>query len=204
MPRSCRTPNVVLVAIVNVIAMLLGAERPDRRRTGAVGHWTSPPLRELPRGCRHAGVVGLMGLSATTRFAKARRLSALGGGLLVCALASAPSAFAASTPTVNLGQAASYAVISGASVANLGDTTVRGDIGAPTQPSGFPPGVLVGNMQVGSADATAYNDMLTAYAEVQARTGGTALPALTSATLTPGLYTARCRRRRPRVGRCDP
>ena len=188
MPRSCRTPNVVLVAIVNVIAMLLGAERPDRRRTGAVGHWTSPPLRELPRGCRHAGVVGLMGLSATTRFAKARRLSALGGGLLVCALASAPSAFAASTPTVSLGQAASYAVISGASVANLGDTTVRGDIGSPTQPSGFPPGVVVGNMQVGSADATAYNDMLTAYAEVQARTGGTALPALTSATLTPGLY----------------
>ena len=57
-------------------------------------------------------------------------------------------------------------------------------------PSGFPPGVLVGNMQVGSADATAYNDMLTAYTEVQARTGGTALPALAGATLTPGLYTA--------------
>jgi hypothetical protein len=90
---------------------------------------------------------------------------------------------------VNLGQATGYAVISGASVANTGDTTVRGDIGAPAQPSGFLPGVVVGNMQVGSADATAYNDMLTAYAEVQARTGGTAFPALPGVTLTPGLYT---------------
>jgi hypothetical protein len=105
-------------------------------------------------------------------------------------LASAPSAFAASTPTVNLGQATGYAIISGAPVANTGASTVRGDIGAPATPSGFPPGVVVGNMQVGSADTTAYNDMLTAYAEVQARTGGTALPALEGATLTPGLYTS--------------
>lgn len=75
-------------------------------------------------------------------------------------------------------------------MANLGDSTVRGDIGAPAQPSGFPPGVIVGNMQVGAADATAYNDMLTADAQVQARTGGTSLAALTGATLAPGLYTA--------------
>ena len=51
-------------------------------------------------------------------------------------------------------------------MANLGDTTVRGDIGAPAQPSGFPPGVIVGNMQVGSADAAAYTDMLAAYTEI--------------------------------------
>jgi hypothetical protein len=131
-----------------------------------------------------------MSLSRIRRLVKARRLSALAGGLLVCALASAPSAFATSTPTVDLGQAAGYAVISGATVTNSGDSTVRGDIGASAQPSGFPPGVLVGNFQVGSADATAYNDMQTAYTEVQSRTGGTALPALAGATLTPGLYTA--------------
>jgi hypothetical protein len=119
-----------------------------------------------------------------------RRAAVALGVVAVCALASTPSAFAASTPTVNLGQAAGYAVMSGASVANTGDTTVRGDIGAPAQPSGFPPGVLVGNMQVGSADATAYANMLTAYGEVQARTGGTAFPALPGVTLTPGLYTA--------------
>jgi hypothetical protein len=124
------------------------------------------------------------------RLVNARCLSVLAGGLLVCALVAAPAALAASTPTVNLGQAAGYAVISGASVANLGVTTVRGDIGAPALPSGFPPGVLVGNMQVGSADAAAYNDMLTAYNEVQNRTGGAAFPVLPGATLTPGLYTA--------------
>jgi Ice-binding-like/Bacterial Ig-like domain len=117
------------------------------------------------------------------------------GGLLGCGLAFTPSAFAASTPTVDLGQAAGYAVISGASVANTnagttGDSTVRGDIGAPAQPSGFPPGVLDGSMQIGSADTTAYSDFLTAYTEVQSRTGGTALPALAGATLTPGLYTS--------------
>jgi Ice-binding-like/Bacterial Ig-like domain len=130
-----------------------------------------------------------------SRFAKARWISALVGGLLGCGLAFAPSAFAGSTPTVDLGQAAGYAIISGASVANAntgttGDSTVRGDIGAPAQPAGFPPGVLDGSMQIGSADATAYSDFLTAYTEVQSRTGGTALPALAGATLTPGLYTS--------------
>src|SRR3984885_14793148 len=131
-----------------------------------------------------------LGKTRATRFSKAWRLAALTGGLLVCALASAPSAFAASTPTVNLGHAAGYAIISGTSVANLDDTTVRGDIGAPAQPSGFPPGVIVGNMQIGSADATAYTNMQSAYTEMQARTGGTPLPALPGATLTPGLYSA--------------
>jgi hypothetical protein len=122
-------------------------------------------------------------------------MSALVGGLVGCGLAVAPSAFAGSTPTVDLGHAAGYAVIGGASVANTnagttGDSTVRGDIGAPAQPSGFPPGVLDGTMQIGSADATAYSDFLTAYTEVQSRTGGTALPALAGASLTPGLYTS--------------
>ncbi|HEY0225039.1 MAG TPA: ice-binding family protein, partial [Mycobacterium sp.] len=121
---------------------------------------------------------------------KCRRVCALTGGLLVCAFVFVPSAFAASTPPVDLGQAASYAVISGASVANTGDSTVRGDIGAPAMPSGFPPGVVDGTMQVGSDDATAYADMLTAYGEAQSRTGGTMLPALPWAALAPGLYSS--------------
>jgi hypothetical protein len=120
---------------------------------------------------------------------KAWWFSAIGGGLLGCALAFAPSA-SATTPTVNLGQAAGYAIISGASVANTGSSTVRGDIGAPAAPSGFGPGVIDGTMEVGSADSAAYNDFLTAYTEVQSRMGGTALPALAGATLTPGLYTS--------------
>jgi Ice-binding-like/Bacterial Ig-like domain/Collagen triple helix repeat (20 copies) len=140
-------------------------------------------------------MVRLMSSSPATRFMKAWRLSALVVGLLVCALAFAPSALAASTPTVNLGQAATYAVISGASVTNAntgttGPTTVRGDLGAPAQPTGFPPGVVTGTIQVGSADATAYSDFLTAYTEVQNRAPGTTLPAMAGATLTPGLHTS--------------
>jgi hypothetical protein len=128
--------------------------------------------------------------SFTPRFVRARRLGALVAGLIVCLLESAPSAFAASTPAVSLGRAAGYAVISGASVANLGDSIVRGDIGAPAMPSGFPPGVLTGAMQVGSGDAAAYSDMVTAYTDVQALTGGVPLPALPGAPLAPGLYTS--------------
>jgi Ice-binding-like/Bacterial Ig-like domain/Collagen triple helix repeat (20 copies)/FlgD Ig-like domain len=147
----------------------------------------------LARPCRSPKIVptgwSSPGSSATSRFVKTRCLTVLAGVMLVCALALAPSAFAASTPTVDLGQAANYAVISGATVANIGDSTVRGDIGAATAPSGFPPGVIVGNMQVGSADSGGYTDMGKAYSAIQAMTGGTAFP--TDATLTaPGLYTA--------------
>ena len=124
------------------------------------------------------------------RCRQAWTLGAISGGLLACSLLSPASGLAASTPAVTLGQASGYAIISGASVANTGSSTVRGDIGAPAAPSGFPPGVLDGTMQVGSADAAAYSDMLTAYTEVQSRTGGTALPALPGATLAPGLYTS--------------
>ena len=135
-----------------------------------------------------------MSFSSTIRVIRARWLSALVGGL-VCGLVSAPSASAASTPTVNLGRASSYAVISGASVTNAntgmsGPTTVRGDLGAPTAPTGFPPGAVTGSINVGSADSAAYADMQTAYTEIQNRAPGTALPAMAGATLTPGLYTS--------------
>jgi Ice-binding-like/Bacterial Ig-like domain/Collagen triple helix repeat (20 copies) len=133
-------------------------------------------------------------LSPPTRFATTRRLFALTGALVACALVCASSAFAASTGTVNLGGASSYGVMSGASVTNAatgttGPTTVRGDLGAPTAPTGFPPGVVTGTIRVGSADAAAYSDFLAAYNEVQGRAPGTPLPAMAGATLTPGLYT---------------
>jgi hypothetical protein len=134
-------------------------------------------------------------LSPPTRFATTRRLFALTGALVACALVCASSAFAASTGTVNLGGASSYGVMSGASVTNAatgttGPTTVRGDLGAPTAPTGFPPGVVTGSIRVGSADASAYSDFLTAYNEIKDRAPGTTLPAMAGATLTPGLYTS--------------
>jgi Ice-binding-like/Bacterial Ig-like domain len=75
-------------------------------------------------------------------------------------------------------------------VTNLGESIVRGDIGAAVMPSGFGPGVITGEMQVGSVDAAAYSDMLTAYTDIQSLTGGVAFPTLPAAPLSPGLYTS--------------
>jgi hypothetical protein len=121
----------------------------------------------------------------------ARWLCALVGGLLVCALTCAPSALAATpTTTVNLGTASTYGILSEVSVANsatTATTTIRGDLGSPSAPTGPAP-VVSGNINLGSADSTATTDLNNAYTAVQARTGGTTLPALAGATLTPGLY----------------
>ena len=89
-------------------------------------------------------------------------------------------------------------MLSGASVGNtvgaLGTpyTTLRGDLGvkADAQPTGFPPGLVTGAIQVGNPlAAEAHADLVAAYSEVAARTGGVALPgALVGEVLPPGLY----------------
>ncbi len=90
----------------------------------------------------------------------ARRLGATAAGLLVAVFGlAAPSALAAPTTMVDLGQASTYAVLSGASVGNTVNapgaphTTLRGDLGvkANAQPTGFPPGVVTGTTRVGSS-----------------------------------------------------
>ena len=131
---------------------------------------------------------------------KALRLGALAGALLIGVFGpAAPSAVAASTSMVDLGQASTYAVLSGASVGNTVSapgaphTTLRGDLGvkANTQPTGFPPGVVTGANHVGNAAAAqAHADLVAAYNEVAGRTGGAALAgALAGPTLAPGLHT---------------
>jgi hypothetical protein len=130
---------------------------------------------------------------------KAVRLAALLGALVCAGLALlVPSALAASTTTVNLGTASTYAVLSGASVANTVSapsapfTTLHGDLGVVpnTPPSGFPPGVVTGTTNVGNGAATqAQTDAQTAYTAIATRTGGVLLPAaLAGTTLSPGLY----------------
>jgi hypothetical protein len=114
------------------------------------------------------------------------------------ALAAGP-ALAATTTTVELGQASTYAVLSGASVGNTVSavgaphTTLRGDLGvkANAQPTGFPPGVVTGTIRVGSAVDQPHADLVTAYDEVARRTGGTALAGdLAGLTLAPGLHSS--------------
>jgi Ice-binding-like/Bacterial Ig-like domain len=133
-------------------------------------------------------------------FAKLSCLGALGVGVLIAGPASAvPSALAAPTETVDLGHASSYAALSGASVGNTVSavgapfTTLRGDLGvvANAKPTGFPPGVVTGSIDVGNdAAIQAGADAAKAYAEVAGRIGGATLAgALAGATISPGLYT---------------
>ena len=135
---------------------------------------------------------------SSTRSAKALRLGALAGCLLIAGFA-VPSADAAPTTMVNLGTASSYAVLSGASVGNTASapddphTTLRGDLGvkANALPTGFAPGFVTGAVNIGNAAATqAHADLVAAYAEVAGRTGGATLAgALAGATILPGLHT---------------
>ena len=139
-------------------------------------------------------------LSRLLRRSPSRRGVALLWAVLMGMLAPmAPSALAAATPMVQLGDASSYAVLSGASVGNTVSaagaphTTLRGDLGVKvnTQPTGFPPGVVTGAIHVGDTAAVeAHADVVAAYNEVAGRTGGAPLAgALAGATIKPGLHT---------------
>jgi len=129
----------------------------------------------------------------------ARRVSGIAALAVVLLIGSVSSAAAAPTPMVDLGDASTYAVLSGASVGNTVSapgaphTTLRGDLGvnAAAQPTGFPPGVYTGAKQVGNAAASsAHDDLVAAYTEVAARTGGASLAgALGGTTIMPGLHT---------------
>jgi hypothetical protein len=161
----------------------------------SLGRGSSGPLSQLgPEQGRIAG-------KGNRRWAKALRLGALVGGVLIGGLGlAAPSAVAASTPMVNLGQASTYAVFSGASVGNTVNavgaphTTLRGDLGvkANAQPTGFPPGVVTGTTRVGNtAAAQAHADLVAAYEEVRLRSPGTAFGGdMAGTTFLAGLHSS--------------
>jgi len=99
---------------------------------------------------------------------------------------------------VDLGQASTYAVLSGASVGNTVSavgaphTTIRGDLGvkANTAPTGFPPGVVTGTTRFGSSVDPAHADLVFAYNEIASRPPGTPLAGvLAGANVPPGLHT---------------
>ena len=153
---------------------------------------SGPQLSSSHLGPRPDGV--------SSRWPKALRRGAFAGCLLIAGFALAvPSADAAPTTMVDLGAASTYAVLSGASVGNTVSadgaphTTLRGDLGvkANTQPTGFPPGIVTGAVNVGNAAAAAAHlALVAAYNDVAGRTGGAALAgALAGATIAPGLHT---------------
>jgi hypothetical protein len=123
---------------------------------------------------------------------------ALGACLLLIGFGPGTStASAAPTEMVDVGTASTYGGLSGASVANTVSaapphTRIRGDLGVKVNapPSGFPPGIVTGETNVGnSAAIQAHADLLAAYNEVEARLGAVQLPlTLAGQTLVPGLY----------------
>ena len=94
---------------------------------------------------------------------------------------------------IDLGTAGNFAVLAGAGVTNTGNTIVTGDLGtSPTGTvTGFPPGIVIGNIHAADpVAAQAKLDLTTAYNAAQARiTGAVSLPGdLSGLTLVPGLY----------------
>ncbi len=95
-----------------------------------------------------------------------------------------------------LGTAANYAVMGATAITNTGPTVVNGNLaispGGASSVTGFPPGVVTGEMDTANADAVlAQTDLVTAYNDAAAETTtrnltGTDLGGL---TLTPGTYT---------------
>jgi hypothetical protein len=95
-----------------------------------------------------------------------------------------------------LGTAGNYAVMGATAITNTGPTVVNGNLaispGGSTSVTGFPPGVVTGEMDMADADAVlAQTDLVTAYNDAAAETTtvnltGTDLGGL---TLTPGTYT---------------
>lgn len=123
------------------------------------------------------------------------RSAFLGSSLVLAGLAPTPSttATAANAP-VNLATAGTYAVLADGSVTNTGDTVVNGDLGVHpgTEVTGFPPGVVNGQVNAGNAAAErAQSDLTTAYEDAAGRPSSrTVGPQLEGQTLTPGVYRA--------------
>jgi hypothetical protein len=108
-------------------------------------------------------------------------------------IAGAPYAKADTVP-VSLGAAANYAVLAASTVTNTGATTITGNLGLSpgTSVTGFPPGQVVGNIDVAnSAALQAQNDLTAAYNAAAASPVTATIPVeLGGTTETPGVYAS--------------
>ncbi|RCG29393.1 DUF4082 domain-containing protein [Sphaerisporangium album] len=120
--------------------------------------------------------------------------AALTAVLTAAALLATPlAAGAARRAPVNLGTAATFAVLAGSAVNNNNLTAVTGDLGVSPggTVTGFPPGTVTGTIHAGDATAaTAKSDMVAAYNDIAGRTPVTTVAAeLGGTTQGPGIYT---------------
>jgi hypothetical protein len=141
----------------------------------------------LLAGCSGAGTGGAGNISPALQAVSARTVSPL------AAAACADPATNGLQP-VSLGSAVTYGVLGGATVTSAGLTVINGDLGISpgTAYTGFPPGIVNGNIHAGDpVAAKAQAAVGIAYNNAVARKNPTAVPAdIGGLTLTPGLYNA--------------
>jgi hypothetical protein len=112
----------------------------------------------------------------------------------LAALGPLASGAAASPTPVNLGTAASFGVMSASTATSAGVSTVTGNVGVSpgTSVTGFPPGVIYGNLDAGDpAAASAHADIATAYTDAVGRSPADPITGdLAGVKLSPGVYAA--------------
>ena len=112
--------------------------------------------------------------------------------IAVTTLIAMQSGASAAQAPVNLGTAASFAVLAGSTVTNTGPSTINGNLGVDpgSAVTGFPPGTVNGTQH--DADAVALiakSDLTSAYNDAASRTPAASAPAdLSGETLAPGVY----------------
>lgn len=99
----------------------------------------------------------------------------------------------AEATSISWGTASSFAVLGSTTVTSTGDTVVNGDLGVSsgTAVTGFPPGIVTGEIHAGDAAAgQAHADAATAYGVLMLLAADTNLSGtdLGSRTLAPGVY----------------
>jgi Ice-binding-like len=125
---------------------------------------------------------------------------AVAAGVLAMFIAMQPAFAAATAP--GLGTAASFGVLAGTRVTNVGMTTISGDLGVypGTAVTGFPPGKLTGTVYTATGPGTvargAQADLTTAYNNAAGQAPTASIPAsigsagIDTAQLVPGVYNA--------------
>ena len=122
--------------------------------------------------------------------ATSRRSTVLAAGAALLLLFAA-DASAQSPAPVALGAAGPFAVLGAATVTSAGVSTLTGDLGVSpgTAITGFPPGVVHGSAEAGTAAAArAHTDVATAYGDLAGRTPTAPAGVLDGLTLGPGVY----------------
>ncbi len=122
-----------------------------------------------------------------------KRIGSLVLALFITLIMSTPLISVAAEAPINLGTAASFALLAGQTITNTGTTTINGDVGiAPGSSFTQGPAIINGVIHINDAVAIqAKQDLIAAFNDAAGRTPATTIPAeLGGKTLTPGYYVS--------------